>query len=131
MKRTAPAIASLTAGILTTSCIHVPLQENEFYETVWTAEDVPLGPYEINSLTLEFFDDNGLSLCADYGEGPERTYKVYGTYGIYGQSATFQGLEMYLKGHFVTFHEAYLQSDGLYLIWRIDNSAHLFTTMMH
>ena len=129
--------ALLASGILTTSCIFDSPCDDEFYRTLWESDEIPLGPFDVSSMTLEF-------LCNEYVEiktiGNSRT--IYGTYAFDGMTATFNDLTLYLNmtdtegetipgDYTVTFLEAHRNGDTLFLLWRVENMLHPFTTALH
>jgi hypothetical protein len=129
--------ALLSSGILTTSCIFDSPCDDEFYSTLWESDEIPLGPFDVSSMTLEF-------LCNECVEiktiGNSRT--IYGTYAFDGMTATFNDLTLYLNmtdtegetipgDYTVTFLEAHRNGDTLFLLWRVENMLHPFTTALH
>lgn len=129
--------ALLASGILTTSCIFDSPCDDEFYRTLWESDEIPLGPFDVSSMTVEF-------LCNECVEiktiGNSRT--IYGTYAFDGMTATFNDLTLYLNmtdtegetipgDYTVTFLEAHLNGDTLFLLWRVENMLHPFTTALH
>ena len=129
--------ALLASGILTTSCIFDSPCDDEFYRTLWKSDEIPLGPFDVSSMTLEF-------LCNECVEiktiGNSRT--IYGTYAFDGMTATFNDLTLYLNmtdtegetipgDYTITFLEAHRNGDTLVLLWRVENMLHPFTTALH
>ena len=129
--------ALLASGILTTSCIFDSPCDDEFYRTLWESDEIPLGPFDVSSMTVEF-------LCNECVEiktiGNSRT--IYGTYAFDGMTATFNDLTLYLNmtdtegetipgDYTVTFLEAHRNGDTLFLLWRVENMLHPFTTALH
>ena len=117
----------LSSGILTTSCIFDSPCDDEFYRTLWESDEIPLGPFDVSSMTLEF-------LCNECVEiktiGNSRT--IYGTYAFDGMTATFNDLTLYLNmtdtegetipgDYTVTFLEAHRNGDTLFLLWSKSN----------
>jgi hypothetical protein len=116
------AFISLTAF---SSCIF-EAPGDEFYRTLWISEEVPLGPFEVDELTLEFLCENGISLKTD-----NSTIISYGTYDSNEQTAIFHDLTMDMQGLTITFVDAQLSGKTLFLRWRVENSVYPFTTAMH
>lgn len=119
---TLPIVAAAFTG---TSCIF-EAPGDEFYRTLWISEEVPLGPFEVDELTLEFLCENGISLKTD-----NSTIISYGTYDSNEQTAVFHDLTMDLQGLTITFIDAQLSGQTLFLRWRVENSVYPFTTAMH
>jgi hypothetical protein len=119
---TLPIVAAALTG---TSCIfEVP--GDEFYRTLWTCYEVPLGPFEVEELTLEFLCENCISLKTG-----NSTIISYGTYDSNEQTAIFHDLTMDMQGLTITFVDAQLSGKTLFLRWRVENSVYPFTTAMH
>jgi hypothetical protein len=118
---TLPIVAAALTG---TSCIF-EAPADEFYRTIWISDEVPLGPFEVDELTLEFLCENYVSLKTD-----SDTIVNYGTYDSNEQTALFHGLTMEMEGLAITFVDAQLSGDTLFLRWRVENSVYPFTTAM-
>ena len=122
----------LTAAVLWTaavfgftSCIFEDAGDR-FYRTLWESTDVPLGPFSANELTLEFLCGNSISISTDNRAGAS-----FGSYDSNGQTAVFHDLTMEIDGLLVTFIDADLSGNTLFLRWRVENSVYPFTTAMH
>ena len=94
--RTLPILA---ATIFATSCIYDKPPGDEFYRTLWKSDEVPLGPFDAGTLTLEFLCNEGISITTTGKEiicfspsGAENRKSIYGTYACAGRTATFQNL---------------------------------------
>lgn len=118
---TLPIVAAAFTG---TSCIF-EAPGDEFYRTLWISDEVPLGPFEVDELTLEFLCENGISLKTD-----NSTIISYGTYDSNEQTAIFHDLTMDMQGLTITFIDAQLSGQTLFLRWRVENSVYPFTTAM-
>lgn len=119
------AILWIAAVFNFSSCIF-DAPGDKFYRTLWESTENPLGPFETNELTLEFLCGNAISIKGDNHIGAS-----YGTYACNDKTAVFQDLTMELDGHLVTFIDAQLSGETLFLRWRIENSVYPFTTAMH
>lgn len=115
----------MAAALTDTSCIF-EAPGDEFYRTLWISDEVPLGPFEVDELTLEFLCENCISLKTD-----SSTIVSYGTYDSNEQTAVFHDLTMDLQGLTITFVDAQLSGETLFLRWRVENSVYPFTTAMH
>ena len=118
---TLPIVA---AAFSSTSCMYEDLGD-EFSRTLWICDEVPLGPFAVDELTLEFLGENSISLKTDDAG------ITYGTYECNDQTAVFHNLTMTIERYEVTFIDAQLSGDTLFLRWRIENSVYPFTTAMH
>lgn len=147
--------ALLASGILTTSCIFDSPCGDEFYRTLWKSDEIPLEPFNVSSMTLEFLCNecvviktigNGHESIATDQTGTssknESSRTIYGTYAFDGMTATFNDLTLYLNmtdtegetipgDYTVTFLEAHRNGDTLFLLWRVENMLHPFTTALH
>lgn len=100
----------MTVSIVSTatSCIFDRPYGDEFYRTLWKADEVPLGPFDASSITLEFLCGGDVALktvsAARHAAGPSS----YGRYAFDGDAATFSGLSL-------TYDAASIQNgiDGL------------------
>ena len=108
------------------SCIFDNDINDRFFRTLWECTEVPLGPFQADELELEFMCGETVSLQSDALPAP-----TYGTYETDGQNAIFQNLTIEIEGHTVTFIDASVSGDTLFLRWRIENSVYPFTTPMH
>lgn len=118
-------IPVMTAAFMNTSCIF-DAPGDEFYRTLWESDEAPLGPFQVEEMTIEFLCENYICLKTD-----SSTITSYGTYSSNDQTAVFQDLTLELEGHTITFIDAQLSGSTLFLRWRIENSVSPFTTAMH
>ena len=129
MKRftnTSTAVALWTMAVLGLESCIFDAPGDKFYRTLWECAEVPMGPFDVNELTLEFLCGNAISIKADPSPGI-----VYGTYETDGETAIFHDLEFEIKGLTVTFVDAMWTGQTLFLRWRVENSVYPFTTSMH
>lgn len=130
----------LTSGLLATSCIYDSPAGDDLYRTLWKSDEVPLGPFDVSSLTLEFLCNGGVSVSLDNG------LKIYGTYYADGSNATLHNLAAHFGSDWaltsesdsedgsditITFIEAHRSGDTLFLLWRVQNAIYPFTTALH
>ena len=127
-------IAVSLAGMTAASCIYDSPQDDEFYRTLWTSDEVPLGPFEVSSLTLEFLCNECTSITAtsskDSLSGEKDTLTIYGTYHYDGLTAALNGLSIEINGYTLTFIEAHRNHDVLFLIWQAEDIYYPFTTAL-
>ena len=96
----AAALTIIATCTLAVSCIYDTPRGDEFYRTLWKSDEVPLGPFDVSTLALEFLCNDGISVkttgtAPDSGEtGVSRT--IYGTYACDGLTATFRDLTLNL-----------------------------------
>ena len=144
----------LAASMASTSCIFDSPQGDDFYRTLWESDEVPLGPFKVSTMTLEFLCNDGVSICLD------DDFAVFGTYESNSGTATFANLEVLFENDgnlkdagkgvagkegigddgsdagqnldiTVTFIEAHRNGNTLFLLWRVQNAVYPFTTALH
>ncbi len=130
----------------------------QFCGTSWQSTEVPLGPFEATTLTLDFLC--GGQVCIKTEGIPSA---IYGSYTIDGDNAILHGVSIKIDGHTITFIDASLsqkqaltgalrptsgtEDSGttgsaaagpgagsgctLFLRWRINDSVYPFTTALH
>ena len=130
MKRIRNKHAAVALGVMAVfgmnSCIYESDLNDRFFRTLWECTQVPLGPFQADELELEFLCGGTVRLQSDALPAP-----IYGTYETDGQNAIFQNLMIEIEGYTVTFIDARVSGDTLFLRWRIENSVYPFTTPMH
>ena len=130
MKTSTNTLTAVTLGAMAvfglSSCIWEGDISDRFYSTLWECTEVPLGPFQADELELEFICGETVRLQSDALPAP-----TYGTYETDGQNAIFQNLMIEIEGYTVTFIDASVSGDTLFLRWRIENSVYPFTTPMH
>ena len=137
MKRLTRSLTAILSIAMAASALNSCIFDgpgDRFYRTLWTSDEVPLGPLSPNKLTLEFLCGQSISLktrsasCTSHG--PD-SCTDYGKYDSDGLTATFESLTMTIDSHMLTFIHATRNGDTLYLNWIIDGSPDSFTTTMH
>ena len=130
MKRITNKPAAVALGVMAVfgmnSCIYESDLNDRFFRTLWECTEVPLGPFQADELELEFMCGGTVRLQSDALPSP-----IYGTYETDGENAFFQNLTIEIEGYTVTFIDASVSGDTLFLRWRIENSVYPFTTPMH
>lgn len=124
MKRTLLCGLSLLIFLTATSCIF-DAPDDRFYRTLWKSDEVPLGPFPVQELTLEFLCGQSICLKTDVNG-----IACYGSYESDDHTAIFQNLTLSLKDHTITFIDADWSGETLFLRWRIEDSVYPFTTAM-
>lgn len=143
----------MAAALALTSCIYDRPPGDNFYRTLWKADDGTPGPFEASGLTLEFLCNDGVSISL--GDGPA----IYGTYSPDGSVSVLNNLSVSLRpaaasedgasgsaaaayddvasgtvaarAIHVTFIEARrLSEDALQLIWETAGYSNTSTTAM-
>jgi hypothetical protein len=125
-------IVPLTITLLTTSCIF-DFPNDSFDDTVWVSNEVPLGPFDVSTLTLEFQCNcsASINITTTSQDEQENETTIYGTYSADDQTVVFKHMVINLRDLDVTFMEAHLSGQTLFLLWRIENSIYPFTTPLH
>lgn len=148
------ALLPIMAAVLAlTSCIYDRPPGDNFYRTLWKADDGTPGLFDSSGLTLEFLCNDGVSISL--GDGPA----IYGTYSPDGSVSVLNNLSVSLrptadpedgvaesagaayddvasgtavaKAIHVTFIEARrLSEDALLLIWETAGYSNTSTTAM-
>lgn len=137
-------ICAFTVPCSVTSCIY-EAPDDKFYRTLWKSEEVPLGPFDISTITLEFLyngeavvtlgkkteampagDEDSTSMDKERIVG-----YIYGKYSPDDRTAVLEKLTIKLQDTEVTFIEAHHNGDILFLLWRVENSLYPFTTALH
>ena len=97
MKQSAIIGLLIFSQILICSCIYESPKGDEFFRTLWTSEEAPLG-----AITLEFLCESNISIKGNGAVGS------YGTYQTSGTTAYFSSLKLHLdlKRFTGTGHEA-------------------------
>lgn len=117
-----PAVLiSLTA---LSSCIY-EAPGDKFYRTIWNSSQVPLGPLDIEELTLEFLCGDRVTLKDGSG-----IIIAHGTYSPDGNVAVFGELTAVIDEITLSFVEAHRNGDTLFLLWRPEDMLYPFTTAM-
>lgn len=83
--------ALFSAAMASTSCIYDAPRGDDFYRTLWKSDEVPLEQFDVNSLTLEFLCNDGVSIRLNKG------ITIFGTYQYERSKATFTNLAAYFE----------------------------------
>ena len=134
-----PAMFSAVAAtVLFSSCIF-ETGRDRFFQTEWYSEEVPLGPFDVSTLTLEFLCDGvvtinttGIKPQADSAQIVDipDNHSLTGKYHPDDDSAVLEGLSATFGTHTITFIEANRNGDIVFLLWRIEDSVYPFTTAL-
>ena len=125
-------VSAVAAFTCFTSCIFDDI-DDMFDETVWTCENVPLGPYEVSEMTVEFYTDGEVSMKltgVEYAPETPTVKTIHGTYYTNGNSAILQKLSATYDSYNITFIQADMNCSTLFLIWKVNGSEETFTTTM-
>lgn len=106
------------------SCIY-EAPGDEFYRTLWSSSEVPLGPIDVDELTLEFLCGNKVTI-----KDGNNIIIAYGSYDPDGRTAVFTDIVATIDDIAITFLEAHLDNDVLFLLWRPDDMLYPFTTAL-
>lgn len=122
--RSLSIIPLLAATLSLDSCIYEAPGDN-FYRTMWSSSEVPLGPIDVEELTLEFLCGNKVTLKNEDG-----IIIAYGNYYPDGRTVVFTDVTTIIDDISITFHEAHLNGDVLFLLWRPDDMFYPYTTAL-
>lgn len=132
ISRPTTAIAVCAVAVFICSSCISDTQGDRFYKTQWKSDEMPLGPFDINSLTLEFLSNGSVSISLSHEDS---TTNTFGTYDADELNAVFHNLSVTIQDHEITFIEAHSSGSGssntLFLLWRIEDSVYPFTTALH
>lgn len=81
----------MAAALALTSCIYDRPPGDNFYRTLWKADDGTPGLFDASGLTLEFLCNDGVSISL--GDGPA----IYGTYSPDGSVSVLNNLSVSLR----------------------------------
>lgn len=113
------ALIMCASAALATSCIYES-PDDEFYRTLWKADENPFG-----SITLDFLCGGQVSLNAE-----NALFDDYGTYTSSGMTATLKDLFLIVNDKSYIIEEAVRNGDQLYLHWHPANTRTGTTTLM-
>ena len=135
--------------LILASCVY-DAPGDKFFRTLWHSEEIPLGPFDVSSLTLEFLCNGGISIKTSYSPDTEQYAEdeisitarqnasvtpdirtIYGRYEPDGTTAVLEDLQITLDDIDIIFIEAHRSGDTLFLLWRIEDSLYPFTTALH
>ncbi len=122
--RSLSIIPLLAATLSLDSCIYEAPGDN-FYRTMWSSSEVPLGSIDVKELTLEFLCGNKVTLKNEDG-----IIIAYGNYYPDGRTVVFTDVTTIIDDISITFHEAHLNGDILFLLWRPDDMFYPYTTAL-
>ena len=113
---------SLTLGL--SSCIYEAPGDN-FYRTLWSSSQIPLGPLSADSLTLEFLCGERVTIKDGCG-----IIIAHGTYSPDGNIAALEEVTAVINEVTICFEHAHRSGDTLFLLWRPEGMMHTITTAM-
>lgn len=122
-------VAVLLAGCLmcTTMCVYTLPGEDVFARTSWESDEVPLGPMDVDRLTISFNGDGSVAISVD-----ETLVEGHYDYNDNDATAVLSGAQLTVDGLDVTFIEADFSNDDLvFLLWRVEDILYPFTTPLH
>ena len=139
------SLCCITLIVLSTavnSCV-LDGYDDSFSGTSWRSDEVPLGPFEVSGLILEFQGDGRVTVCLEMDEGAVEVLggcvTLSGEFSVDGETAVLHDLNVTLGATIesvvesldVTFIEAHLSGKTLFLLWRVENAVYPFTTALH
>ena len=121
-------------AVCNTRCMYTFPGEDIFAESDWESDEVPLGPLDVTSLSLDFLDDGKveIELVSDVAADDVDVLILEGEYSHNDATAIFDSISVTVDGLEVTFIEAdWGNEDLLFLLWRVGDILHPFTTPLH
>ncbi len=121
-------------AVCNTRCMYTFPGEDIFAESDWESDEVPLGPLDVTSLSLDFLDDGKveIELVSDVAADDVDVLILEGEYSHNDATAIFDSISVTVDGWEVTFIEADWGDDEvLFLLWRVWDILHPFTTPLH
>ena len=113
--------------VCTTMCVYTFPGEDVFEKTCWESDEVPLGPMEVDKLTIEFDRHGAVVISAD-----EIRTKGHYDYNDNDATAVLSQMRIRVDGLDVTFIEADFSNENLvFLLWRVEDILYPFTTPLH
>ena len=112
---------------VSTMCIYTYPPRDVYKNSIWTSTDRPLGPFDVEELTLRFEDGGTVVIVID------DKLVLRGEYQDDGSVATLTGLQTVLEGITVTFIEIHMSGgdETLFLLWQVQRVFDPFTTALH
>ena len=129
------AISIIATCIIASYCIYESsTEEDELFLSSWKSDEVPLGPLDVSSLTMEFLKDNNVSILTTSkmeNEGCTEKCQIHGKYSLKGAKVIFHKLYLHLDEYEVSFLEAERSGEFIFLTWCINTTPYPFTTALH
>lgn len=122
---------TLTVFLTTVNSCVIEDYDDSFRGTSWYSDEVPLGPLEVPELMVEFSEDGRVTVSLEGVPYSQEDVMLSGGYFADGGTAVLQGLLVTVRTLDVTFIEAHLSGDTLFLLWRVENAVYPFTTALH
>ena len=113
-------MAFMLTGLTVSSCIYERPHGDNFYRTLWEADQPPL-----EGMTIEFLCGGGISAKAESAVG------TFGTYTADGSHATFSNLSLEYERSAVILEGGYKDKDTMTVMWHYLNSDESNTTIMY
>ena len=138
----------MVTSFCSTMCMYTLPGEDVFTGTVWECDEVPLGPIDVQTLSLQFGkggvweiqmtldepeEDNSVGVSRDTSNfgSHGNVLTVCGHYQHNSAIAVFQNDAVVVDGRVVSFVEADWGDDQvLFLLWRVGDIMHPFTTAL-
>ena len=113
--------------VCSTMCVYTLPGEDVFAKTTWESDEVPLGPMDVERLTIAFDGDGEVMLTVD-----EMRIRGHYDYNDNDATAILSQARIKVDGLAVTFIEADFSNENLvFLLWRVEDILYPFTTPLH
>ena len=121
------SVLLLMITTMSTMCVYTYPLEDVYKRSTWTSTDRPLGPLDVEELTLRFEDGGRASIIID------DILIVRGEYQDDGAVVTLNGMQTVFDGVSVTFIEVHMNGgdDTVFLLWQVQRIFNPFTTALH
>ena len=121
------SVLLLMITTMSTMCVYTYPLEDVYKRSTWTSTDRPLGPLDVEELTLRFEDGGRASIIID------DVLIVRGEYQDDGAVVTLNGMQTVFDGVSVTFIEVHMNGgdDTVFLLWQVQRIFNPFTTALH
>ena len=117
----------LMVSTVSTMCIYTYPPRDVYKNSIWTSTDRPLGPFDVEELTLRFEDGGTVVIVID------DKLVLRGEYQDDGSVVTLNGMQTVFDGVSVTFIEVHMNGgdDTVFLLWQVQRIFNPFTTALH
>lgn len=126
---TSKIIKAVTLAAIIICCNSCIFEEGRdlFRNTSWECTEFPLGPLDVDTLTVEFLANGNVVLNAT----SKTVSRVSSTYLHDDSTAVLNGLVLSIDGIEVTFTEMHYNNEVAFILWRPEDVLKPFTTALY